>query len=165
MAKGTINGPVRAFKIYDNDQELKAAAWNDIVITYKNGAPVRVRDIGRAIAGPENTLLAAWANGKQAILLKIFKLPQANVTETVDLIAAALPQLRAAIPPAIKIDILSDRTQTIRASIADVQRTLILSVALVVLAIFVFLRNLWATIIPGVTQQARAHHRRQRQRY
>ena len=69
MAKGTINGPVRAFKIYDNDQELKAAAWNDIVITYKNGAPVRVRDIGRAIAGPENTLLAAWANGKQAILL------------------------------------------------------------------------------------------------
>jgi len=150
MAKGTINGPVRAFTIYDNDQELKAAAWNDIVITYKNGAPVRVRDIGRAIAGPENTLLAAWANGKQAILLKIFKLPQANVIETVGLITAALPQLRAAIPPAIKIDILSDHTQTIRASITDVQLTLIFAVALVVLAIFVFLRNLWATVIPGV---------------
>jgi HAE1 family hydrophobic/amphiphilic exporter-1 len=91
MAKGTINGPIHAFTVYDNDQELKAAAWNDIVITYKNGAPVRVRDIGRAIAGPVNTLLAAWANGKQAILLKIFKLPQANVIETVGLITAGLP--------------------------------------------------------------------------
>ena len=150
MAKGTINGPIRAFTIYDNDQELKAAAWSDIVVTYKNGAPVRVRDIGRAIAGPENTLLAAWANGKQAILLKIYKLPQANVIETVGLITAGLPQLRAAIPPAIKIDILSDHTRTIRASITDVQRTLILAVALVVLAIFVFLRNLWATVVPGV---------------
>jgi len=150
MAKGTINGPIRAFTIYDNDQEQKAAAWNDIVVTYKNGAPVRIGDIGRAIAGPENTLLAAWANDKRAILLRVYKLPQANITETVDLIAAALPQLRAAIPPAIKVDILSDRTQTIRASITDVQHSLILAIALVVLAIFVFLRTFRATVIAGV---------------
>ena len=129
---------------------LNAAPWNDVIVAYKNGAPVRVRDIGRAIDAPENTRLAAFANGKQAILLPIFKLPGANVIQTVDSIKAALPQLQAAIPPAVKVQVLSDRTQTIRASVADVQFTLMLTIALVVMVIFIFLRSLWATIIPSV---------------
>ncbi|MDB5397225.1 MAG: acriflavin resistance protein [Rhodospirillales bacterium] len=149
--KGTIDGPTRTFTIYDNDQELEAAPWNDVVIAYSNGAPVRVRDIGRAIDAPENTKLAAWANGKPAILLPVSKLPGANVIATVDLIKASLPQLRAAIPPSVKIDILSDRTQTIRASVADVEFTLMLTIALVVMVIFLFLRSLWATAIPSIT--------------
>ena len=111
---------------------------------------MRIRDIGRAIDAPENTRLAAFANGKQAILLPIFKLPGANVIETVDSIKAALPQLQAAIPPTVKVQVLSDRTQTIRASVADVQFTLMLTIALVVMVIFIFLRSLWATLIPSV---------------
>jgi Cation/multidrug efflux pump len=148
--KGTIDGPSRTYTIYDNDQELKAEPWNDIVVAYKSGAPVRVRDIGRAVDGPENDKLSAWANGKRAILLPVYKLPGANVIQTVDLINAAMPQLRAAIPSAIKISTLSDRTQTIRASVADIQFTLMLTIALVVTVIFVFLRSLWATVIPSV---------------
>jgi hydrophobe/amphiphile efflux-1 (HAE1) family protein len=149
--KGTIDGPNRTFTIYDNDQELRAAPWNDVIVAYRNGAAVRVRDIGRAVDGPENLRLAAWSGSKPTILLPVFKQPGANVIATVDAIKAQLPQLRAAIPPSVKIDILSDRTQTIRASVADVQFTLILTIALVVMVIFVFLRNVWATLIPSVT--------------
>ncbi len=149
--KGTIDAPTRTFTIYDNDQELEAAPWNDVIVAYKNGAPVRVRDIGQAVDGPENIKLAAWANGKPAILLPVFKQPGANVIATVDLIKNALPQLRAAIPPVVKIDVLSDRTQTIRASVADVQFTLMLTIGLVVMVIFLFLRSLWATAIPSVS--------------
>jgi hydrophobe/amphiphile efflux-1 (HAE1) family protein len=148
--KGTIDGMLRTFTIYANDQLMQAAAWNDVIVAYKNGAPVHIRDIGRAIDGPQNDKLAAWANGKPAILLPVFKLPGANVIDTVDRIKAALPQLQAAIPPTVKIDVLSDRTQTIRASIADVQFTLLLTIALVVMVIFLFLRSLWATVIPSV---------------
>src|SRR6267143_1841327 len=140
--KGTIDGKTRTFTIYDNGQMLKAAPWNDVIVAYKNSAPVRIRDIGRAIDAPENVRLAAFANSKQAILLPIFKLPGANVIQTVDSIKAALPQLQAAIPPTVKVQVLSDRTQTIRASVTDVQFTLLLTI--------VFLRNLWATIIPSV---------------
>src|SRR5947209_2600864 len=147
---GTIDGKTRTFTIYDNGQMLNAAPWNDVIVAFKNGAPVRVRDIGRAIDAPENTRLAAFANGSQAILLPIFKLPGANVIQTVDSIKAALPQLQAAIPPTVKVQVLSDRTQTIRASVTDVQFTLLLTIALVVAVIFVFLRSLWATIIPSV---------------
>src|SRR5277367_1776529 len=142
---GTIDGNTRTFTIYDNGQMLEAAPWNDVIVAYKNGAPVRVRDIGRAIDAPENTRLAAFANGKQAILLAIFKLPGANVIQTVDSIKAALPQLQAVIPPTVKVEVLSDRTQTIRASVADVQFTLMLTIAPVVMVIFIFLRSLWAT--------------------
>ncbi len=149
--KGTIDGATRTFTIYDNDQELQAAPWNDVIVAYKSGAPVRVRDIGRAVDAPESNKLAAWSNGKRAILLPVYKQPGANVIKTVDLINAALPQLRAAIPPTVKIDILSDRTQTIRASVADVQFTLMLTIALVVMVIFLFLRSLWATVIPSVS--------------
>jgi hydrophobe/amphiphile efflux-1 (HAE1) family protein len=149
--KGSIEGATRTFTIYDNDQLLSAEPWNDVILTYRNGAPVRIRDVGRAVDGAENNKIAAWANGKRAILLAVLKQPGANVIETVDRIKAVLPQLQAAIPAAIKVDVLSDRTTTIRASVADVQFTLMLTVVLVVLVIFVFLRSFWATAIPSVT--------------
>ncbi|TCL73791.1 multidrug efflux RND transporter permease subunit [Rhizobium sp. BK251] len=150
-AKGTIQGETRTYTVYDNDQLLAAAPWGDAIVAYHNGAPVRISDIGRAIDAPENTQEQAWSNGKPAIILPIFKLPGANVIDTADQIKALLPQLRALAPKALHIDILSDRTVTIRASVADVERTLLITVGLVVMVIFVFLRSLWATIIPSVT--------------
>ena len=149
--KGSIDAATRTFTIYDNDQLLSAEPWNNVILTYRNGAPVRIRDIGQAIDGAENNKIAAWANGKRAILLAVLKQPGANVIETVDRIKAVLPQLQAAIPAAIKVDVLSDRTTTIRASVNDVQFTLMLTVVLVILVIFVFLRSFWATAIPSVT--------------
>ena len=149
--KGSIDGATRTFTIYDNDQLLSAEPWNDVILTYRNGAPVRIRDIGRAVDGAENNRIAAWANGKPAILLAVLKQPGANVIETVDRIKALLPQLQAAIPTAVKVDVLSDRTTTIRASVGDVQFTLVLTVVLVVFVIFIFLRSFWATAIPSVT--------------
>jgi hydrophobe/amphiphile efflux-1 (HAE1) family protein len=149
--KGSIDGSTRTFTIYDNDQVLTAPPWDDAIVAYNNGGPVRVRDIGHAVEGPENTKLAAWANGKRSILLAVMKEPGANVIDTVDRIKALLPQLQAAIPPAISLDIISDRTVTIRASVNDVQYTLLLTIILVVIVIFLFLRSLKATIIPSVT--------------
>ncbi|WP_341990865.1 efflux RND transporter permease subunit [Azorhizobium sp. AG788] len=150
-AKGTIQGGVHTFTLYDNDQILDAAPWNEQIIAYRNGGPVRVRDIGGAVDAPENTQLAAWANGKPAILLAVFKLPGANVIDTVNQIKAEMPRLQAAAPPAIRFSILSDRTQTIRAAVGDVEFTLVLTIALVVMVIFIFLRSLWATVIPSIT--------------
>jgi HAE1 family hydrophobic/amphiphilic exporter-1 len=113
---------------------------------------VRIRDIGQAvIAGPTDSTQAAWSNGKRSVFLVVFKIPGANVINTVEAIKATLPSLQAAIPPTIHISILSDRTTTIRASVKDVEFTLMLTIALVVMVIFVFLRNIWATIIPSVT--------------
>jgi hydrophobe/amphiphile efflux-1 (HAE1) family protein len=149
--KGSIDGATRTFTVYDNDQLLSAQPWNDAIVAYQNGAPVRVRDVGQAIDGQENNKIAAWGNGKPAIILAVLKQPGANVIDTVDRIRALLPQLQAAIPPAIKVDVLSDRTTTIRASVSDVQFTLLLTIALVVAVIFVFLRSFWATMIPSVT--------------
>jgi len=159
--KGTIDGATKSFTVYTNDQLLAAKPWNDVVLAYKNGAPIRVKDIGEAVDAPENTKVHAWAysgaaapdsvgNGR-AMLLVIFKQPGANVIETVDAIKNALPRLQAAIPPTVKVDTLIDRTQTIRASVKDVESTLLLTIALVVLVIFVFLRNVAATLIPSVT--------------
>jgi len=149
--KGSVQGPEHTFTIYDNDQLLKAAPWNDSIVAYRDGAPVRISDIGQAIDGPENDQLAAWADGKRAILLPIFKLPGANIIDTVGAIRAALPQLQATAPAALHISILSDRTTTIRASVADVETTLIITIALVVMVIFIFLRSVWVTVIPSVT--------------
>jgi hydrophobic/amphiphilic exporter-1 (mainly G- bacteria), HAE1 family len=148
---GTFDGPQQSFAIYDNDQILAAAPWNDVIVAYRNGGPVRIRDIGRAVDGPENTKLAAWANGVRCILLAVYKQPGANVIDTVDQVKAALPRLRATIPAAIDVAILADRTQTIRASVSDVELTLVITIVLVVAIIFLFLRSAWATIIPGVT--------------
>ena len=160
---GTIDGERQAFNVYTNDQLLKAAPWNDTVLAWRKGAPIRVRDIGVAVDGPENAKIAAWAgNGVAAepdstiidgrtIMLPIFKMPGANVIDTVDRIKAELPRLQASIPPSVVVSEAMDRTQTIRASVKDVEFTLILSICLVVGVIFVFLRNATATIIPSVT--------------
>ena len=161
--KGTIDGPNQSFTVYTNDQLLKAQPWNDVVLAYRNGAPIRVRDLGVAVDGPENSKIAGWAyagaaapagsnvqNGR-SIVLAITKQPGANVIETVDRINAALPRLKASIPPTVEVNAIIDRTQTIRASVKDVEFTLLLTIALVVAVIFVFLRNVPATLIPSVT--------------
>ncbi|MBO0764443.1 MAG: multidrug efflux RND transporter permease subunit [Hyphomicrobiaceae bacterium] len=149
--KGSIDGEVRSYTIYANDQLTAADAWNDVIVAYRNGAPLRVRDIGQAVSGPEDTKKAAWASGKRGVFLVVFKQPGANVITTVERIKAELPRLRAAMPPTVNVEIMSDRTQTIRASVRDVQFTLLLAIALVVAVIFVFLRTFWATVIPSIT--------------
>ncbi|MGY4438586.1 multidrug efflux pump subunit AcrB [Bradyrhizobium sp. LM2.3] len=149
--KGSIDGARRAYTIYANDQLTQAQHWQDVIVAYRNGAPLRIRDIGEAVAGPEDMKTAAWADGKRGVFLVIFKQPGANVIETVDRIKAQLPRLIAAIPPAISIKIISDRTITIRAAVEDVQITLMTTIALVVMVIFIFLRSFWATIIPSIT--------------
>jgi HAE1 family hydrophobic/amphiphilic exporter-1 len=151
LPKGTLNSPRQTFTLSTNDQLFKPDQYADLVIAYRNGSPVRIRDIGRAISAGENELIAGWFNQQRAIILAIQRQPGANVIETVGRIKAMLPVLEASIPPAVKINVISDRTQTIRASVADVQFTLLLTVALVVMVIFLFLRNFWATIIPAVT--------------
>jgi HAE1 family hydrophobic/amphiphilic exporter-1 len=149
--KGNIDGPKRAYTIYANDQLLDADKWNDVIIAYRNGGPLRIRDIGHAVAAPEDMKQAAWADGQRGVFLVIFKQPGANVIETVNKIKAQLPRLIAAIPPAIKIKIISDQTLTIRAAVEDVQLTLFITIVLVILVIFIFLRSFWATVIPAVT--------------
>jgi hydrophobic/amphiphilic exporter-1 (mainly G- bacteria), HAE1 family len=149
--KGAINGPTRSMTIYDNDQLLKAAPWNDVVVAYRNGGAVRVKDIGVAVDGPENTLITAWQNGRKGILLLIFKQPGANVIDAVRRVQELLPHALASMPPSIKVDTVANRTTTIKASVEDVEVTLGITIVLVVLVIFLFLRNAWATIIPGVT--------------
>ena len=149
--KGAIDGATRSFTIYANDQLMHSKDWNEIIVGYQNSGPVRVRDIGQAVTGPQDTKQAAWADGKRGIFLVIYKQPGANVITTVDHVLAELPRLKAAIPPAIKIFTMSDRTQTIRASVRDVQFTLLLTIVLVVMVIFAFLRSPCATVIPSVT--------------
>jgi len=149
--QGAIERASRSFTLYDNGQLLTATAWMDAVIAFRNDAPVRVRDIGQAIDGPENARLAAFGNGLPAIQLSISRVPGANVIATVERVMAAMATLRDAIPPSITVTVLSDRTTTIRASVADVQMTLLLTIVLVVVVIFVFLRELRATFIPAVT--------------
>ena len=148
--KGTFDGAQQSFAVYDNDQILAASPWNDIVVAYRNGAPVRIRDIGRAVDGPEDTKLAAWANGTRCILLSVYKEAGANVIDTVNQVRAALPHLQASIPAAIDVTILEDRTETIRASVTDMEVTLAITIVLVVAVIFLFLRTVWATIIPAI---------------
>jgi HAE1 family hydrophobic/amphiphilic exporter-1 len=149
--KGNIDGKTRSYTIYANDQLPASKDWNDVIIAYRNGGPLRIRDIGQAVSGPEDMKQAAWANGKRGVFLVVFKQPGANVIETVDKIKAQLPRLEKAIPPAVNIHIMSDRTTTIRAAVDDVQFTLLLTIALVVMVIFIFLRSFWATVIPSIT--------------
>jgi hydrophobe/amphiphile efflux-1 (HAE1) family protein len=149
--KGSIDGPNRSYTIYDNDQLTTADPYNNIIIAYRNGAPIRIGDIGRAVSGPQNRELAAWTNGKRSVLLLVFKLPNANVISTADGVKAKLPALEAYFPPDIHLNVVSDRTLTIRASVSDVEFTLMLAIGLVVMVIFLFLRNVWATIIPSIT--------------
>ena len=150
--KGTIDTGRQNFTVYTDDQILSSEKWNDVVIAYKSGSPIRIRDIGRAIDGPENAKVGAWTKGgEQVILLPVTKQPGANVIETVDRVRAALPKLALSIPQAIDVNVLIDRTQTIRASVDDVQLTLLLTIGLVIVVIFVFLRSVAATVIPSIT--------------
>ena len=149
--KGSVDGPDRSFTIYANDQLTRAAPYNNVIIGYRSGAPIRIRDIGRAIAGPQNRELGAWTNGKQSVLLLVFKQPNANVISTANGIKAQLSALERDFPADIHLNVVSDRTLTIRASVRDVEFTLLLAICLVVMVIFLFLRNVWATIIPSVT--------------
>jgi hydrophobe/amphiphile efflux-1 (HAE1) family protein len=151
LPKGQLNSPRQTFTLNTNDQLFKPDKYDDLVIAYRNGSPVRIRDIGHAISAGQNELIAGWENNKHAVILAIQRQPGANVIQTVQRIKAMMPVLQASIPAAVKIDVISDRTQTIRASVSDVQFTLMLTVALVVMVIFIFLRSLWATIIPAIT--------------
>jgi hydrophobe/amphiphile efflux-1 (HAE1) family protein len=148
--KGNLYGGQNAFSLLTNDQLTTAAGFNDYILAYRNGAPVRVRDVGNAVVAPEDKTLAGWLNTERAILIQIQRQPGANVIATVEEIKKALPQLQNSLPPSVNVQIVSDRTQTIRASVADVQFTLLLTIALVVSVIFLFLRRIWATIIPAV---------------
>ncbi len=153
-AKGSINTSRQSFTIQANDQLTNADQYNDLIIAYRNGAPVRVRDVGDAILGPQDRNIAAQmgnTNGvRPTVIVLVFKQPGANVIQTVGDIKAALPRLASLIPPSMKIDTIIDRTQTIRASVADVEFTLALTIGLVVLVILLFLRNVRATLIPAV---------------
>ena len=153
--KGGFDGPRLAFALDANDQLIDAASYQNLVLAWRNGAPVRLSDIGSVIRGVENDRVGAWYLGadkapEQAAVLDIQRQPGANIVQTVERVKAELPRLQAAMPSGIKLTIVVDRTETIRASVADVQLTLIMSVVLVVLVIFVFLRSLRATFIPAV---------------
>ncbi len=152
--KGSIDGRRQSFTLLANDQLTEPAPYGDLIVAYRNGAPVRIKDIGSAVRGPQNREVAAWESvgtPRRGILLIVYKQPGANVIATVERLRAALPRLEVSIPPAIHVQTIVDRTQTIRASVADVEFTLLLSIALVVMVIFLFLRSLWATIIPSIT--------------
>jgi multidrug efflux pump len=149
--KGNFDGPAQASTINANDQITSPDDYLALVIAYRNGAPVRLKDVASVVSGAENTKLGAWANTTPAVILNVQRQPGANVIQVVDTIKTLLPQLQATLPAAVDVAVLTDRTTTIRASVADVEFELGLSVALVVLVIFLFLRNLPATIIPSLS--------------
>ncbi len=148
--KGMFNGPLRSAIIDSNDQIRSSSEYRELVVAYRNGAPVRLSEVASVIDGAENVRLAAWANDKASVIVNIQRQPGANVLEVVDDIKKRLPELQASLPLSIEVIPLTDRTVTIRASIHDVQFELLLAIALVVMVIFLFLRNARATIIPGV---------------
>ncbi len=150
-AKGSFDGPRLAYTINSNDQLLSADEYRPLIIAYSNGAPVRLSEVAEVIDGAENNMLAAWMNTEPAIIMNIQRQPGANVIDVVNRIQQLLPTLKASLPGDIQLTILTDRTVTIRASVRDVQYELLLSVALVVLVIFLFLRNVSATIIPSIS--------------
>jgi multidrug efflux pump len=150
QAKGSFDGPRQAYIIGANDQLFSAAEYRALIVAYRNGAPVRLADVAEAVDDVENVKMAAWMNETPAVILNIQRQPGANVIEVVNRIKRLLPQLQGSLPPAVKVSVLTDRTTTIRASVRDVQFELMLAVVLVVLVIFLFLRNLGATAIPSV---------------
>jgi len=150
LPMGTLNGPYRAFTLKSNGQLMKAEDFRPLVVTYRNGSPVQLRDVGKVIDSVENKRVAAWYNNKPSVVLAVQRQPGANVVEVVDAVKKLLPTLRAQIPPSVELEVSFDRTRSIRASVEDVQFTLVLTVCLVVLVIFLFLRNLSATVIPSL---------------
>jgi multidrug efflux pump len=150
LAKGNFDGTHQAYEINANDQLLSSKDYQSLVVAYRNGAPVVLSDVAKVIDDVENTKLAAWANATPAVIVNIQRQPGANIIQVVDRVKQLLPQLKANLPASMDVSILTDRTTTIRASVRDVQFSLMLTIALVVLAIFLFLRNVYATIIPSV---------------
>jgi multidrug efflux pump len=150
QAKGAVENALYRWSLNATDQLFKAAEYAKLIVTYRNGAPVRLGDLGNVIDSVSDTRNDGLDNGKPAVIIAVSKQPDANVIDTVDRIKAVLPQLQASLPPAMHLAIGQDRTTTIRASVRDVEITLLISVALVVLVVFFFLRNAWATVIPGV---------------
>ncbi|MBS0420399.1 MAG: MdtB/MuxB family multidrug efflux RND transporter permease subunit [Proteobacteria bacterium] len=149
--KGTLDGPARAYTINTNDQIRSAEEYGNIIVAYRNGSPVRMKDVATLVAGAENAKLGGWMNNTPALILNVQRQPGANVVAVVDRIHELLPQLRAALPPGVDVAILTDRTTTIRASIKDVKFEMILAVVLVVLVIYLFLRDVRATLIPSLS--------------
>ncbi|PLY41990.1 multidrug transporter subunit MdtC [Janthinobacterium sp. ROICE36] len=150
-AKGSFDGPTRSFTINANDQLVTAEDYKRLIITYKNGAPVRLSDVANVVDSAENTRLGAWSGKQPAIILNVQRQPGANVIKTVDAIKALLPKLQASLPAAMRLDVLSDRTTGIRASVEHVEMELLLSVLLVVLVIFAFLHSMRATVIASLS--------------
>jgi len=149
-AKGSLDGPTRAVTLSANDQMQSAEEYRKLIIAYQNGAPVRLGDVATIEQGAENTWLGAWANKKQAIVMNVQRQPGANIISTADSIRQMLPQLTSSLPKSVQVNVLSDRTNNIRASVNDTQFELMLAIALVVMIIYLFLRNVPATIIPAV---------------
>ena len=150
QAKGSLSNAEFHWQLNATDELFKAKDYARLLVAYRNNAPVRLADVASVIDSVEDTRNDGLINGKPSIVMMVTKQPDANIIETVDHIRAVLPQLQAAIPPAIKLFVEQDRTQTIRASVHDVEVTLLISVVLVILVVFVFLRSIWATIIPGI---------------
>ena len=150
MAKGSFDGPNRSSTLDANDQMRSAKEYAKLIIAYKNGNPLRLEDVATLVDAPENTRMAAWANQKDAIIINVQRQPGANVIETVDKLKATLPNLKANLPESLDLEVMNDRTLTIRSSVSDVQIELLISIALVVLVIFLFLRSVEATLIPSV---------------
>ncbi len=151
--KGTLDSDKKTIVLGANDQLLNANSYSDQIIAWRNGSPIRVRDVGRAIDGAEESKIAAWSQANRAIIIDVHKQSGAkvNVPVLVDRIKAALPALEASVPPAIKLKVVSDRTQTIRASVSEVEKTLLITIGLVALVIFLFLRTAKATLIPAIS--------------
>ena len=150
QATGQLNGPNQSTLIHTNGQLEDAAAYNKQIIAYQNGAPVRIQDVGRAIDSVENNLVASWFNGKRAIVLAIQRQPGSNTIQVVDAIHRVIPKFMESLPKSVSLDVIYDRSQSIRNSVSDVQSTLLIAAVLVVMVIFLFLRTLSATIIPSV---------------
>jgi multidrug efflux pump len=150
QAKGVLDGPRQSFTIGANDQLTSSADYNAVIIAYRNGAPVRLSDVATAVDSAENVKQAAWMNKTPAVIMNVQRQPGANIISVADRIKQLLPQLQSALPSSVKVQVLTDRTETIRASVKDVQFELMLTIGLVVMVIFLFLRNLSATVIPSV---------------
>ncbi len=150
QAKGNFDGPQQSYQIDANDQLLSSKDYRSVVVAYRNGAPIMLTDVAAVVDGAENIKQAAWMNNVPAVIVNIQRQPGANIIQVVDRVKALLPQLQTTLPPAVQVSVLTDRTITIRASVKDVQFSLMLTIALVVMVIFLFLRNLAATIIPSV---------------
>ena len=150
-AKGALDGPQQSYTIAANDQINAAEAYRNVVVAYRNNAPVMLRDVADVIEGLENARVGGWYHGRPAVVLDVQKQPGANIIDTVDRLKRELPRLQRSLPAGATIEVVHDRTQTIRASVADVQFTLVLAVALVVMVVLLFLRSVPATIVAGVT--------------